>query len=134
MKHWGISGLGFGRIARGDDAMDKAGIYCILESTIRLGGKVPGTVNIRKLQAIQADLELSNSVDEIIAILEIHRSLICQSFGIDDLNYDECMGDIKSLEYAEIERGEMSAEDRQARAMVRLNNSIFLIYENGQRK
>lgn len=134
MRHWGISGLGFGRIARGNDAMDKAGVYCILESTIRLGGKAPGTVSNRKLRAIQAELELCNSVNEVVAILDTHRSFICQSFGIDDLNFDECLVDIKSLEYTENDSGEMSEEDRQARAMARINNSVLLIYENGQKK
>jgi hypothetical protein len=134
MRHWGISGLEFGRITKGDDAMDKAGIYCILESTIRLGGKAPGTVSNKKLRAIQAELELCNSVSEVVAILDTPRSLICQSFGIDDLNFDECLGDIKSLDFAENDRGEMSEVDRQARAMARVNNSVLLIYENGQRK
>jgi len=57
LRHLYTSQRAFGRIAQGEDeAIDKAGIYCIIDSTIRLGGKSPSTINNRYIDAVQYGL------------------------------------------------------------------------------
>ena len=98
MRHWSISRLGFGRIARGDDTLDKAGVYSIIENTIRVGGKSPGTLSHNKILVVKSELESCTSIYAVVSILENNRNLICKSFGVEDSAFDECIEDIKLLD------------------------------------
>ena len=98
MRHLFISQLGFGRVARGEDVIDKAGIYRIIDSVIRVGTKSPGTLNINKLNLVQSELASCKSIDGVVAILDANRKLICDSFGVDDSNFEQCIEELNELD------------------------------------
>ncbi len=98
LRHWSISRRGFGRIAQGEnEVIDKAGIFHAIDSAIRLGSKTPRMIN-RKVDSVQNELMNSSSTKEVLAILEDNRSLICDSFGITENVFDNCLEDINDLE------------------------------------
>ena len=98
IRHWSISERGFGRIAKGEDALDKVAIYSIIDSTVRLGGKSPSTIGYRIMDTIQYQLEACSSTLDVIDVLEESRSQICTAFGIGDEQFDECVANIISLD------------------------------------
>ena len=93
--------LGFGRIGKGEDIMDKFGVYSLIESIILRGGKFPEAVGLKRIQAVQSELESCTSIHNVLTILSAHRELICMSFGISDSDFDECLENIQSLESAD---------------------------------
>jgi hypothetical protein len=98
MRSWFISGLGFGRISKGDDPIDKTKIYNIIDAAIRLGNKSPRTLSIKKIDVVQSELASCKSIDEVVTILETNRRLICDSFGVEDSAFDQCVEELKELE------------------------------------
>jgi hypothetical protein len=124
LRHLYLSELEFGRIGGGADSFDKAGVYSIIDSAIRLGGKFPRTLSLKKIRALQSELESCTSIVEVVALLENNSSLICNAFGVRDASIDKCILDIRSLDSAE-----EAADDN--RAITRLNESLLLIAENG---
>ena len=97
LRHWYISQRGFGRIAQGEnEAIDRAGIYHIIDSTVRLGCKAPSTIN-KEINAVQSKLFSCTSTQEVLATLEENRSLICDSFGIANDVFNNCLEDINEL-------------------------------------
>jgi hypothetical protein len=98
LRHWSISRRGFGRIAQGEkEVIDKAGIFHIIDSAIRLGNKTPRAIN-KKVDSVQNELMNCSLTKEVLAILEDNRSLICDSFGIAKNVFDNCLEDINDLE------------------------------------
>jgi hypothetical protein len=98
LRHLYTSQREFGRITQGEDeVIDKVGIYCIIDSTIRLGGKSPSTINNRYIEAVQYRLMSSTSTRDVMAILEENRKLICESFGIGEFEFNDCLESIRSL-------------------------------------
>lgn len=124
LRHLYLSELGFGEIGSGADAFDKARIHSIIDSSIRLGGKYPGTLTLKNIRALQSELECCTSIDEVVALLEDNRSHICTGFGVKDAGFEDCLADIRSLG----SQDELSVESR---ALMRLNESLLLIAENG---
>lgn len=133
MRHWKISLLGFGRIAKWSDAMDKAGVHCIIESAIRFGGKLPIVENQKQIELVQSELEICSSIDEVVEILEVNRSLICNSFGVEDSAFDECVADVKSLAMASpMQSNNLSEVEFQAGIERGLRNYSRIV-KNGER-
>ena len=122
LRHLYLTELGFGRIGRRADALDKVGVHFIIDSAIRVGGKFPGTLSLKQIRALQTELESCESTCEVVSLLEIHRSLICKSFGVGSAEFDACLADIKSLDSA--------ASVDSEKALRRLNESLLLIAEN----
>ncbi len=132
MRHWQISLLGFGRIAKGGDVMDKAGVHCIIESAIRFGGKLPSIENQKLIEQVQSELELCASIDEVVEILEANRSLICNSFGVDDSAFDECVADVQSLATGSVQQSANLSEDEFQAGMERGLRNYSRIVKNGE--
>jgi hypothetical protein len=133
MRHWHISLLGLGRIAQGADAMDKAGIRGIIESTIRLGGKFPNEDEQLQIEDVQSELEFCTSIIDVVKLLEINRSLICSAFGVDDAAFDECAADIKSLEMgANKQSSDLSTDESQASLERGMRNYTRAVKNGGQ--
>lgn len=124
LRHLYLSELGFGIVGRGADAFDKARIHSIIDSSIRLGGEYPGTLTLNNIRALQSELECCTSIDEVVALLEDNRSQICTGFGVKDAGFDDCLADIRSL-------GSPADLSGESRALMRLNESLLLIAENG---
>jgi hypothetical protein len=132
MRHWHISLLGFGRIAQGTDAMDKAGIRGIIESTIRLGGRFPNEDEQLQIEDVQSELESCTSITDVVKLLEINRSLICSAFGVDDAAFDECIADINSLEIGATKQSpDLSADESQASLERGMRNYVRAV-KNGE--
>jgi hypothetical protein len=93
-KHYSLSGRKFGLIEREEEAFDRARIFCIIDATVRLGGKLPRTNDTNKINAVQANLQFCNSYEEVAVLLDDYRVLICESFGIDDESFTTCLKDI----------------------------------------
>jgi hypothetical protein len=111
IRHLLISERRFGRIEQNEnEAIDKVGIYCIIDSTIRLGGKSPSTINNKFIDAVQNGLKSCTSTQEVLAILEENRNLICESFGVGEFSFNECLKSISSLETKTLESPEKQME------------------------
>lgn len=136
IRHWSISERGFGRITKGEDALDKVAIFSIIDSTVRLGGKSPGTLSYRILDAIQYELGSCTSTLEVIEVLEDSRSQICTAFGIGDEPFDECVANIKSLEDTPSENIAFIHVDRiaLAKAANRTVSALALIGNNEDKR
>ena len=76
--------------------MNKDAIRNIIESTLKSGAKTPALFDIPKVLKVRSKLESSESIDEIISILEESRPLICKAFGVDDQAYTESVNKIKA--------------------------------------
>jgi hypothetical protein len=126
LRHLYLSELGFGRISSGTDSMDKVGVQCIIDAAIRLGGKFPGTLSLKRIRTLQAEIQSCTSINDVIALLENSRSLICDAFGVREESFENCLTDIKSLDSADVAQI-AGGED----ALMRLNESLLLISENG---
>jgi hypothetical protein len=92
--HYNISNSKFGLIEREDEAFDRIRIFCIIDAVVRLGGKLPRTMDTNKINAVQANLQFCNSYEEVVVLLDDYRVLICESFGIDDESFTTCLKDI----------------------------------------
>lgn len=132
MRHWKISLLGFGRIAKGDDAVDKAGVHCIIESAIRFGGKLPSVTNQKQIEQVQSELALCASIDEVVDILEANRNLICNSFGVEDSAFDECVDDVNSLKTVSPMQSANLSEDEFQAGIERGLRNYSRIVKNGE--
>lgn len=95
-RHYSISGKQFGLIAREDDVFDRARIFSIIDGVVRLGGKLPRTIDSKRIGAVQADLQHCQSNEAVVTLLDTHRVLICEAFGIDDASFTTCLKDIHS--------------------------------------
>jgi hypothetical protein len=100
MRHWFISTLGFGMLSKGDDAMDKAAVHRIIDTTIRSGSKTPKTMWITQLNAVQDELKFCNSTAEVIALIEANRGLIEKLFGVSEDDFTVCFEDLAGLDVA----------------------------------
>jgi hypothetical protein len=126
LRHLYLSELGFGRISSGTDSMDKAGVQCVIDAAIRLGGKFPGTLRLKRIRILQAEIQTCSSINEVIELLENNRSLICDSFGVRGKSFEDCLRDIKSLDSADVDELAGGVD-----ALMRLNESLLLISDNG---
>lgn len=93
-KHYSISGRMFGLIVREDEAFDRARIFCIIDAVVRLGGKLPRTMDVNKIDSVQANLQFCESYEEVVTLLDENRILSCEAFGIDDESFTTCLKDI----------------------------------------
>jgi hypothetical protein len=93
-RHYGISGHQFGLITRKDEPFDRARIFSTIDATVRLGGKIPRTIDFKGIRAVQAELQFCQSNEEVVTLLDNNRVLICEAFGIDDASFTTCLKDI----------------------------------------
>ena len=78
--------------------MNKAEVRSIIESTLTSGDKAPGLFDLPKILKVKFKLESCDSITEVVAILEDHRSLISKSFGLSDSVFDASVKKLKTLE------------------------------------
>lgn len=93
-RHYYLSGGSFGLIVREDEAFDRARIFCIIDAVVRLGGKSPGTMDGKKIDAVQTEMQSCQSTGDVTTLLDENRALICEAFGIDDDSFTTCLKDI----------------------------------------
>jgi hypothetical protein len=93
-RHYGISGHQFGLITRKDETFDRARIFGIIDGVVRLGGKIPRTIDFKHIRALQAELQFCQNNKEVVTLLDNNRALICEAFGIDDASFTTCLKDI----------------------------------------
>ncbi|MEQ1556971.1 MAG: hypothetical protein ABL915_09290, partial [Gallionella sp.] len=67
-----------------------------------------------------------------VNLLEINRSLICSSFGVDDAAFDECIADINSLEIGATKQSpDLSADESQASLERGMRNYVRAVKNGG---
>lgn len=69
----------------------------IIKATLNRGDKTPGLFDLPKLLGVKSKLESCTSIDDVVSLLEGHRSLISKSFGISDVAYNESVVKISAL-------------------------------------
>lgn len=78
--------------------MKKDEITRIIESTLAGGNKTPGLFDLPKMFALKTQLQSCISIDEVLTIIEQHRHLLSNAFGLNKDAIDSALDRIKALE------------------------------------
>ena len=77
--------------------MNHTEVLNIIETTLKRGDKTPGLFDLPKLLSVKSKLEACTCIDDVVGLLEDHRDLISNSFGISDVAYIKSVDKIKDL-------------------------------------
>jgi hypothetical protein len=77
--------------------MNKDEVRSIIESTLKSGSMTPGLFDLPKIIGVKSKLESCTTINEVIGVLQAHRELVCKSFGLEQVPFDEALGKIKAL-------------------------------------
>lgn len=77
--------------------MNKTEVRNIIEATLKSGNKTPGLFDLPKILGIKSKLESCTSINDVVEMLEVNRSLISKSFGLSDVAFNESIKTINAL-------------------------------------
>lgn len=77
--------------------MNKTEVRSIIEATLTSGSKSPGLFDLPKILGVKNKLESCASINEVVCVLEEHRSLISKSFGLNDELFNGGVEKLKTL-------------------------------------
>lgn len=78
--------------------MDKDEVLNIIEAALKGGDKTPGLFDLPKLMGIKSKIQSCTSVNDVLGIIEEHRSLLSKAFGLSDDVIEETVEKLKALE------------------------------------
>lgn len=78
--------------------MNKDEVLNIIEAALKGGDKTPGLFDLPKLMGIKSKIQSCTSVNDVLGIIEEHRSLLSKAFGLSDDVIEETVEKLKALE------------------------------------
>jgi hypothetical protein len=78
--------------------MNKDEVLNIIEAALKGGDKTPGLFDLPKIMGIKSKIQSCTSVNDVLGIIEEHRSLLSKAFGLSDDVIEETVEKLKALE------------------------------------
>jgi hypothetical protein len=78
--------------------MDKEAVIRIIESALKSGNKTPGLFDLPKIMGIRSELQSCNSINDVLCIIDNHKTLITKAFGLKEEVIAGAVAKIKALE------------------------------------
>lgn len=78
--------------------MNKSEVLNIIEATLKGGNKTPGLFDLPKMMGIKSELQSCASINDVLGIIEKHRSTISKAFGLSDEAIAATVEKLKALE------------------------------------
>lgn len=78
--------------------MNKDEVLNIIEATLKGGDKIPGLFDLPKIMGIKSQIQSCTSIDDVLGIIDEHRSLISKAFGLSDDVIESAVEKLKALE------------------------------------
>jgi len=78
--------------------MNKSEVLNIIEATLKGGNKTPGLFDLPKIMGIKSELQSCASINDVLGIIEKHRSTISKAFGLSDEVIAATVEKLKALE------------------------------------
>lgn len=77
--------------------MNRDEVRNIIEAALRSGGKKPGLFDLPRVLGIQSEIQSCASINDVIVIIEKHRSLLAKAFGLSDEVIEQAMQKLRAL-------------------------------------
>lgn len=78
--------------------MNRDEVTRIIEAALRSGDRTPGLFDLPKVLRVRAELQSCASINDVLGIIQRHRSLISKAFGLRDEAINETLRKLKALE------------------------------------
>ncbi|MBI3478760.1 MAG: hypothetical protein HY016_00135 [Nitrosomonadales bacterium] len=78
--------------------MNRDEVRNIIEATLRGGDKTPGLFDLPRIMGIRSEIQSCTSINDVIGIIEKHRSLLSKAFGLRDEVIEQTMKKLSALE------------------------------------
>ena len=78
--------------------MNKDEILKIIEATLKSGSKTPGLFDLPKVMAIKSEIQSCTSLNDVLGLIEEHRTVISKVFGLSEGMIEEAVVKLKALE------------------------------------
>ena len=78
--------------------MNKSEVLNIIEATLKGGSKTPGLFDLPKMMDIKSEFQSCASINDVLGIIEKHRSTISKAFGLSDEAIAATVEKLKALE------------------------------------
>ena len=78
--------------------MNEDEVRNIIEAALKGGDKTPGLFDLPRLIAIRSEIQSCTSINDVLGIIEEHRSVLSKAFGLSDDVIEETMEKLKALE------------------------------------
>ncbi len=78
--------------------MNKDEVRNIIEATLKGGDNTPGLFDLPRLIVIRSEIQSCTSINDVLEIIEEHRSLLSRAFGLSDDVIEETVEKLKALE------------------------------------
>lgn len=78
--------------------MNKSEVLNIIEAALKGGNKTPGLFDLPKMMGIKSELQSCTSINDVLGIIEKHRSTISKAFGLSDEAIAATVEKLKALE------------------------------------
>ena len=76
--------------------MNRDKVRNIIETTLKAGSRSPGLFDISKALAIKTALEKSNSIPQVVEVINTNNSTISRIFGVPMSAIERCITDIEA--------------------------------------
>jgi hypothetical protein len=78
--------------------MNRDEVRNIIEATLRGGDKTPGLFDLPRVIVIKSEIQSCTSINDVLGIIEKHRSLLSKAFGLSDDVIEETVKKLRALE------------------------------------
>ncbi len=78
--------------------MNRDEVRNIIEATLRGGDKTPGLFDLPRILGIKLEIQSCTSINEVLGIIEKHRSLLSKAFGLSDDVIEATKKKLRALE------------------------------------
>jgi hypothetical protein len=78
--------------------MNRDEVRNIIEATLRGGDKTPGLFDLPRVIVIESEIQSCTSINDVLDIIEKHRSLLSKAFGLSDDVIEETVKKLNALE------------------------------------
>ena len=78
--------------------MNRDEVRNIIEATLRGGDTTPGLFDLPRILGIKSEIQSCTSINDILGIIEKHRSHLSKAFGLNDDVIEDAKKKLRALE------------------------------------